>query len=382
MAESMQIKRRGGRGISWTRQETLDLISLWGEEKVQEQLRDCHRNINVFEKIAEKMQEKSHDRTAEECRTKSKALRKQYREVTDHISQNGGGTVTMPFFEQLHAILGGDATIHPKHVVWSATIPHVPVGQAPSIQPVLASTHDKDLQDLFGAEQGHADLTHTLDEETVVTLCPVDPEPNPPSVSLAETSIPCSTLASETREPDSGYELMWSSGAPEHDVSVANHKTIISPAERLAEHRRRRERRTARDNVDRLIDHGTEQMNRLLTHLREEGKEYFAFRKREEERQRIEEERTSRDRERITNCIEMQTALLDKLVQYITCQDKAEKGNVQEKRQPSSHSEIVADGLSENDVPGTSATLSQVPQLVTTTRKGVRQRKVLTPYST
>ncbi|XP_054828121.1 myb/SANT-like DNA-binding domain-containing protein 7 [Eublepharis macularius] len=112
-------KSSGGRGVSWREKETLDLLEFWGEEKVQEALTNCHRNIDVFDRIAEQMVSRGHARTALECRTKTKALRQEYKRVVAHNGRSGNAPATCPFYAQLARIFRGDASIRPQRVVRS-----------------------------------------------------------------------------------------------------------------------------------------------------------------------------------------------------------------------------------------------------------------------
>ena len=45
------------RGATWLDEEVLALVSIWGDEKVQEELDGAVRNKAVFEKIVRKMAE-------------------------------------------------------------------------------------------------------------------------------------------------------------------------------------------------------------------------------------------------------------------------------------------------------------------------------------
>ncbi|XP_061475308.1 myb/SANT-like DNA-binding domain-containing protein 7 isoform X2 [Rhineura floridana] len=107
---------RKGRGVSWRLQETLDLLDIWGEQKIQDQLRSSHQNIDFFEYIAQKMTTRRHRRTALECRSKTKVMRLEYKRVIDHNSRAGNSKVTCPFYEQLHRILQGNASMKPGRV--------------------------------------------------------------------------------------------------------------------------------------------------------------------------------------------------------------------------------------------------------------------------
>ena len=50
------------RGASWSDEEVLCLIGIWGEAKVQEELDGAVRNKTVFVKIARKMLEAGYKR--------------------------------------------------------------------------------------------------------------------------------------------------------------------------------------------------------------------------------------------------------------------------------------------------------------------------------
>ena len=61
---------------------------------MQEELDGAVRNKVVFQDIS-KMQEQGYSRDWEQCRTKIKNLKKQYRVVKDHNSETGRGRKTI-----------------------------------------------------------------------------------------------------------------------------------------------------------------------------------------------------------------------------------------------------------------------------------------------
>lgn len=65
----------------WTNEATKALLSIWGGEVVQNQLRELKRNRSVFEKIAEDMSDLGIEFTWKQCRTKVKNLSQFYRKV-------------------------------------------------------------------------------------------------------------------------------------------------------------------------------------------------------------------------------------------------------------------------------------------------------------
>ncbi|XP_077778642.1 uncharacterized protein LOC114590973 [Podarcis muralis] len=130
---------RKGRGVSWRLQETLNLLDIWGEQKIQDQLRNSHQNIDFFEYIAQKMATRGHRRTALECRSKTKVMRLEYKRVIDHNSKAGSSKVTCPFYEQLHRILQGNASMKPSRVGRTLSFHLVPQPEAAQEQPQPAA---------------------------------------------------------------------------------------------------------------------------------------------------------------------------------------------------------------------------------------------------
>ena len=92
---------------TWTEEETVQLIDLWGEESVQEHLERCSNNRNVYEKIATEMRAAGYERTAVQCRDKIKKLRAEYKRAKDRNGLTGRGTKsgdTMTSWTQYWAI--------------------------------------------------------------------------------------------------------------------------------------------------------------------------------------------------------------------------------------------------------------------------------------
>ncbi|XP_060098873.1 myb/SANT-like DNA-binding domain-containing protein 7 [Heteronotia binoei] len=111
------------RGLSWRRHETLDLLAIWGERRIQIALRQSHRNIDLYEEIATEMRSRGHNRTAQECRNKTKALRLEYKKVVGLNAKSGQDRKTCPFYEEIDAILHGDADVWLKRVTQSSDAP-------------------------------------------------------------------------------------------------------------------------------------------------------------------------------------------------------------------------------------------------------------------
>ena len=60
------------RGASWSDEEVLALISVWGDARVQQELDGAVRNKAVFEKISRKMTELGFVCDWKQCRAKLK----------------------------------------------------------------------------------------------------------------------------------------------------------------------------------------------------------------------------------------------------------------------------------------------------------------------
>lgn len=64
---------------AWTEQETVALVEVWAEDDVQHSLKTCVRNGHIFADISEKMATTGYLRTAEQCHSRIKRLKKTYR---------------------------------------------------------------------------------------------------------------------------------------------------------------------------------------------------------------------------------------------------------------------------------------------------------------
>ncbi|XP_076009484.1 uncharacterized protein LOC143002949 isoform X1 [Genypterus blacodes] len=92
---------------SWSDEETLALIEIWGEEEVQRALRGFIHNGHVYEDISERMHNLGFSKTSEQCRWKVKSLRNNFRQSYER--KKCGGRVEYKFYNQLEGILGQEA---------------------------------------------------------------------------------------------------------------------------------------------------------------------------------------------------------------------------------------------------------------------------------
>ena len=82
------------------------MLGILGEEGVQRELDGMVRNEKVFQHVSERMALEGFQRTSEQCRTKSKKLRSDYRKVKDHNSRSGVHRKKWKWFDMMDAIYG------------------------------------------------------------------------------------------------------------------------------------------------------------------------------------------------------------------------------------------------------------------------------------
>ena len=90
-------------GVTWTDEEIIKLIQIWGEEEIQAQLEGCTRNMHVYEKIAQELRDMGYDRTAIQCQEKIKKLKGEYEKIKD---ETGRKMKNWCFYEAANEILG------------------------------------------------------------------------------------------------------------------------------------------------------------------------------------------------------------------------------------------------------------------------------------
>ena len=91
---------------AWSDAEVKALITIWGERKVQEELDGAVRNKTIFVGIQKKLAEQGYERDWQQCRSKLKNLKADYRKVKDNNGETGRGRKTCKFYSELDSILG------------------------------------------------------------------------------------------------------------------------------------------------------------------------------------------------------------------------------------------------------------------------------------
>ncbi|XP_016889666.1 uncharacterized protein LOC103382810 isoform X3 [Cynoglossus semilaevis] len=68
------------RSAPWTDFETMTLINMWGEAKMQQELRGSYKNSRIFSLISKKLSSHGYSRTPEQCQTRLKRLKTNFRQ--------------------------------------------------------------------------------------------------------------------------------------------------------------------------------------------------------------------------------------------------------------------------------------------------------------
>ena len=102
------------KGYSWTREATLQLISLY------EEMKELFQNVNykkkqVWEMIAVRMQsgKSGSSPRAEQCEGKWKALTLSFRKCEDHNNKTGNDRRECPFYKELSEVYGYRPNVRP-----------------------------------------------------------------------------------------------------------------------------------------------------------------------------------------------------------------------------------------------------------------------------
>ena len=105
----------------WSKEETLKLISIWGDASIQEQLEGCRRNRDVYTKIANELADAGYTRSMDQCRDKMKKLRGEYKKVKDKRKETGQGRYPeWDYFDAIDGVIGHKPATQPPVVVDSS----------------------------------------------------------------------------------------------------------------------------------------------------------------------------------------------------------------------------------------------------------------------
>ncbi|XP_026884466.2 1-aminocyclopropane-1-carboxylate synthase-like protein 1 [Electrophorus electricus] len=120
------------RGSNWSEPEVVELLQLWSDEAVQNELESCLRNQHVFNRIAVALHGRGIYRTGDQCREKIKKLKLEYRRIKENQKTLRGGRA-WKFYEVIDRVLSNRATSSSYCTMWgSASVHQVPPGSSSS----------------------------------------------------------------------------------------------------------------------------------------------------------------------------------------------------------------------------------------------------------
>ena len=102
---------------TWSEEETLKLVEIWGDAEIQVLLEGAIRNKHVYDRIAEGMKEAGYVRTGVQCRDKIKKMKTEYKKIKDNNNQTGRDRKVWKFYDCMNDILGNKPATRPAIVV-------------------------------------------------------------------------------------------------------------------------------------------------------------------------------------------------------------------------------------------------------------------------
>ncbi|XP_050805828.1 zinc finger and SCAN domain-containing protein 20-like [Gopherus flavomarginatus] len=157
--QSATMPPRPRRAPAWNSSELQDLISVWGEEAVQAQLRSSRRNYDTYGQISQSLLRRDHERDALQCRVKIKELRSAYCKAREGNRRSGAAPTTCRFYKELDAILGCDPTANPRSTMESSEQGEVGEGveeaesQATGVEGDTPESQEACSQELFSSQE-------------------------------------------------------------------------------------------------------------------------------------------------------------------------------------------------------------------------------------
>ena len=184
-------------GTNWSKDETLKLLDIWGQENVQAQLEGCKKN---HEKIAKELQEVGYERTYQQCRDKVKKLKGEYRKAKDKKNKTGTDNKHWDYFEPLDAILGHKPATQPPIIVDTA-----------AEVPLVLMDDIEDLNDDDLGEPSPSSIS-TGQSDSVYTPGSIQSPCTPGQSSLSSTGQSLSSTTGQSSSSSTGQTLSSSIG--------------------------------------------------------------------------------------------------------------------------------------------------------------------------
>ncbi|KAJ7317230.1 hypothetical protein JRQ81_003392 [Phrynocephalus forsythii] len=305
------------RGTTWTYPEVIDLLVIWREREIQQELQRSHRNIETFQVVAGKMAQRGHQRSALECRSKIKTLKRDYR-IAKTKNSPGKGHLAWLFYDQLDHLLENEGELPPLEKLPSLNRRRVAI--VDSVSQCSTEEEEEEEATTDGLKEGGPAGQEVLGFRTsspaqikkgsILSLCIKQEAPDerpvmvPQEVSRLVPPLPSSHCDKPDRSASSGR-------LENDDAATSSPSPVPGPArsyaaERLASLRKRKRKNRQEmaleitQAADRRVQRATD---RILTALGEYAQADLQDR-----------ERDRGDTEQIIALMNRQTELLESLV--------------------------------------------------------------------
>lgn len=95
------ISERGRRrSPTWSVDETVTLLNIWGQTETQRRLREIGRNRPIWIDVSKELEDNGYFRTWEQCKARVHNLESHYKKIKDGtVKKTGRGGVVWPYFE-------------------------------------------------------------------------------------------------------------------------------------------------------------------------------------------------------------------------------------------------------------------------------------------
>ena len=169
------------RGSTWASDEVSLLISIWADEKIQQQLDSCSRKRQIFEKIAKRLEaEGAFMRSYQQINEKIKQLKKCYKKIKDNNSLSGRSRKTFKHFDEMDEVMGDRPITRPSNLFES------------SEQASIESSSDNEDEIQISKEPDFDDDVSLIGQEDLIesSLSSTSPTPSPAATASSGSATP------------------------------------------------------------------------------------------------------------------------------------------------------------------------------------------------
>ena len=163
----------------WSDEETLKLIDIWSEDSIQAMLEGARQNKDVFLKISREMEMAGFKKTADQCSSKIKKLRFEYRKIKDKNGKTGRGRNDWKFFEAMDQVLGHKPATKPPVLIESGDVTRSEENSDTTvvIEDAQNSSLEKDCMEESESSRSRS-ATPVPEEKNAVKNCRKRPKPS------------------------------------------------------------------------------------------------------------------------------------------------------------------------------------------------------------